>query len=361
MSQLYRIKFHFTAPVHIGSVRADYDSSQKRLHSDTLYSAIMQAWSVLDRVDLIEKNPAFTVSSLFPFQQMGEDTNETLYFFPKPVNALQPTEYRTHKKLKKIQYLEQTVFKKYLKEGENAFMDWLKGETEDFKSKETTEKYINGSYCFDDSENFNSNFLSSKVYPRVYVPRQGERNNGELLTDTEIYYIERLFFNGNSGLFCLAQFDSEQHKNNVIGALNYLGDEGIGTDRNVGNGSFEVTCEVFNDFNDLTSINSDYRLNLSLFCPDNQDDLASMLPESDEHIAYHLQKRGGWITKAPYLTYRKQSVYMFGEGSVFKTSTLKSNVETMGKTVDLQPKNTPNDITHPIYRVGKSLFLPIHT
>lgn len=354
--QLYRIKFHFTAPVHIGSVRADYDSSQKRMHSDTLYAAIMQAWSVLGKKCWIEKDPNFTLSSLFPFQQMTEEKSDTLYFFPKPVNALQPTEYRTHKKLKKIQYLEQGVFKKYLQIGEKAFMEWLKTATNDFENKESTERYIKKAYCFDSFNTFNDQFIQSKVYPRVYVPRLGERNDKEeVVTDTEIYYIERLFFNGHSGLFCLAAFDDETTRKKVLGALRYLGDEGIGTDRNVGNGSFAVDCEKFTDFDDLATVNSDYRLNLSLFCPESQASLAAMLPDGDDTIAYHLQKRGGWITKSPYLTYRKQAVYMFGEGSVFKT-----NVATSGKTVNLQPKNTPKTITHPIYRVGKSLFLPIH-
>ncbi len=354
--QLYRIKFHFTAPVHIGSVRADYDSSQKRMHSDTLYAAIMQAWNILGQTGLINEHPNFTLSSLFPFQQMTKDKDEALYFFPKPVNALQPTEYRTHKKLKKIQYLEQKVFKKYLQIGEKAFMDWLNTETNHFENRESTEKCIKATYCFDTSNTFNEQFMQSKVYPRVYVPRQGERNDkNEAVTDTEIYYIERLFFNGNSGLFCLAEFKDETTMKNVVGALRYLGDEGIGTDRNVGNGSFVVDCEEFNDFDDLTAVNSDYRLNLSLYCPESQSVLTGMMPTNDAHIAYQLQKRSGWITDSSYLTYRKQAVYMFGEGSIFKT-----NVATAGKTVNLRPKNTPKTIKHPIYRVGKSLFLPIY-
>jgi len=43
------IKFTFKTPLHIGTVRADYSISSSLVHSDTLYAAIIQAWSLLGR------------------------------------------------------------------------------------------------------------------------------------------------------------------------------------------------------------------------------------------------------------------------------------------------------------------------
>jgi len=80
---------------------------------------------------------------------------------------------------------------------------------------------------------------------------------------------------------------------------------------------------------------------------------------SDDKISYQLIKRGGWITTEPYTTYRKKSVYMFAEGGIFKLNSDK-NIETLGKTVNLKPEAEFLKIQHNIYRVGKSIFLPIN-
>jgi CRISPR type III-A-associated RAMP protein Csm4 len=344
---LTAIKFHFTTPLHIGTVRADYDKSEKMIHSDTLYSAIIWAWSVLGleaEIPELVADGNFTISSLFPFYQGKKSKNEAIYFFPKPMGTIQGDGGDNHKAIKKISYLDSSLFSKLLK-GENLnindFTFLLDGKNEYLSNKE-----------------FKKKFIDKKVYPRVYVPRYGEINEetGEA-RDTEIYYIERLFFKEQSGLFCLAEFKDDMIKSKVMAALRFLQDEGLGTDKHVGNGLFELKDEVFKDFNDLDTLKNEtnHAVSLSLFCPDNKEQLEGMLGEKS---AFDTMKRGGWITEEGYLTYRKKSVYMFTEGSIFETDdSLK------GKTVNLQPDNqylpTDNPVTHPIYRVGRSLFLPI--
>jgi CRISPR type III-A-associated RAMP protein Csm4 len=129
--------------------------------------------------------------------------------------------------------------------------------------------------------------------------------------------------------------------------LSYLADSGIGTDRTVGMGQFSFSFDTFSiDLPEKTS----HSFNLSLFCPENHGQLKELI---DNNSKYDLIKRGGWIGE-PYNTFRKKSIYMFREGSVFKTNDL-----TAGKTVDLKPEKTPAKIDHPVYRVGKSLFMPV--
>ncbi len=71
MKNLKIIRLKFTAPLHISNVRGDYDISEKTIHSDTLYSALIEAWSVLSMEKFVPKSETltidFTISTLFPF------------------------------------------------------------------------------------------------------------------------------------------------------------------------------------------------------------------------------------------------------------------------------------------------------
>jgi CRISPR-associated protein Csm4 len=301
------------------------------LHSDSIYSAIISAWATLGLAipdDLTTNDLGFTISSLFPFYQKGKEEN-SMYFFPKPLGIIQPKNYDDHKPIKKIKYLDLPSFQDVLTGDFKAEVNNIKG---DF-------------YLKNKKQDFDKDFMQSEVYARNTVAREEGK-------DTQIYYIDRIFFKGNSGLFCVAQFDDKKYpdiENKVMGALRYLQDEGIGTDRHVGNGLFELEIIDFKGFE--ANNNQDYALNLSLFCPKDKDGFGEML---DENTKYEITKRGGWISTEPYLSYRKKSVYMFKEGSIFKT-----DAESKGKTVDLKPENTPKEVNHSVYRVGKSLFVPI--
>jgi len=343
------IRFHFRTPLHIGTVREDYASSESVLHSDSLYSAILSAWAALGLAipKNLQEQPeqlGFTLSSLFPFYQPDE-TSAVTYFFPKPLGTMLPQSYAENKPLKKIRYLDGASFQKILADG-ITFRPNPDNIEEAFYFDKTADKK-----AFDTKK-----FRDSEVFARNRVPRIPKKNEKD--EDTQIYYTERVSFKGNSGLFCLVKFEDEatknKVKNNVKTALDYLQDEGIGTDRHVGNGLFEWEMDDI----ELTAEKSDYAVNLSLFCPENPTVLGNMLQGNIPK--YELLKRGGWITTEPYLTYRKKSIYMFQEGGIFRT-----DEKSKGKIVDLKPDQDelPKEskiIDHPIYRVGKSLFIPIH-
>lgn len=287
---LFRLKF--STPLHISNVRSDYSQSETIIHSDTLYSAFFEAWSKLGLTQQIEKQThqlQFTLSSLFPFT-MDNKTKEYVYFFLKPLNLSHTkVSEKKHKDLKKIQYVDKNFLEKYRK-GYRELND------EDYnlaKGKYLTEA------CID------TNFMSSEVFPRVTIPRQGG--------DATPYYIERIFFKENSGLFFIAQFDNDDIKNHVISALYYLCDEGIGTDRHVGNGFFEFEEDTI----DFKTIPSDYAFNLSLYCP-SADHVKEIM--NDDNIAYEIITRGGWITTPEYNTLRKKYIRMFKEASILKKS-----------------------------------------
>lgn len=263
---LFRLKF--STPLHISNVRSDYSQSETIIHSDTLYSAFFEAWSKLGLTQQIEKQInqlQFTLSSLFPFT-MDNKTKKYVYFFPKPLNLSHTkVSEKKHKDIKKIQYVDKNFLEKY----RNGYRELTDEDYNLVQGKFLTEASID------------TNFMSSEIFPRVTIPRQGG--------DATPYYIERIFFKENSGLFFIAKFDNDEIKNHVISALNYLCDEGIGTDRHVGNGFFQFE----EDNIDFESITSDYAFNLSLYCPSTER-VKEII--NDDNIAYEIITRGGWIT-----------------------------------------------------------------
>jgi len=130
--------------------------------------------------------------------------------------------------------------------------------------------------------------------------------------------------------------------------------EGIGTDRNIGNGFFEVSTDEI----EINLPESEYYSNLSMFCPESESQLMEML--SDDNVAYDFTKRGGWITNPPHNTIRKNTIHMFTPASVFKLSENQQNLTIRGKIVDLKPDlQFEPKIEHPVWRNGKSLFIPV--
>ena len=325
------IYFEFTAPLHISNARSDYGVSEKIVHSDTLYAAIMQSWAILGKESWISKNPAFALSSLFPYT-LNTSSKEKVHFFTKPFFSANTDKQKAHsedaKAFKKIKYVDAWHFQHYLNQTVlSSSVDSVQG------SYQTNEPIV-------------ANFLSSDIQNRIKRPR----NDSE---DAVPFYTERLVFSQGSGLFCLVQYDNEEAKKQVKVALSLLAENGIGTDRAVGNGQFNVS---FGSLILELPGSSDFGLNMSLFCPESKEDLGEMI--SDEKVRYEIIKRGGWMSE-PHNTYRKRSIYMFLEGSVFKMPLTK--IATKGKTVNLRPDDAilPTKVGNPVWRVGKSLFLPV--
>jgi len=341
------LRFHFSAPVHFGMSRIEYDRSESILHSDTLYAAIQQAWSMLGKPEWIDEEPDFALSSLFPFYRKKADET-AVYFFPCLAGSGQPnsTQPELSKIVRGLRFVDQTAFEQLLHDGHLSVSDRANLLGEYYRSQPNVPEEV---------------FMEKQVFARNRVPRFQEAGGA---TETEIYYLERVFFKDNSGLFCLFE-GSEVAFNRVVAALRLLEDEGLGTDRHVGNGQFNL--EIEDNFTIKLPENAKYCLNLSLFCPPDPETISTMLSEGDTCVAYNLIKRGGWITNEPFLTYRKDSIYMFREGSVFvRPNTEASNgIFIKGITHNLSPSSLElpekRDVLHPIYRSGKSIFLPFNT
>ena len=342
MKNLNLYKLHFTTPLHLSNESEDYAKSLQTLHSDTLYAALTSALAKVgyDFGEEFDGDLGFTISSLFPFYQKDKEDKKPVYFFPKSrkIDILDEKLLNIHKYVKKIRWLDTFFFEKHLKAKnlEKYYEEKIKR-----PNGKVEFKHIKGNF-FTNNVDLSSDFISSQVFPHAQVPRQQIINGKE--QDTKIYYMERLFFKDYSGMYFIAEGET----NLLEKALNILQYEGIGTDRNVGNGYFEWTKDEIN----IDLPQSEYSINLSMFLPENQEQLNTML---DENAAYSFIKRGGWVTTPPYNTIRKNRVHMFEEGSVFKT-----NSEKLGRIANLTPTEAKNlGLNHKIFRNGKSLFVPI--
>ncbi len=327
-------QLHFTTPVHFGDEREDYGHSHMNLKSDALYAAILASLAKVGVKVPDDGDIGVTISSLFPFMCLEENMH-SVYFLPKPKSRDLPDDEAMlqAKQAKKIDWLDAQCFSEFI-HGKSLFA-LLKNN-----------HIIHDAFL---SSHFHptAKLLNRQVYARVAVPRVQEIE-GEKQLPTP-FYTERIFFEKNAGLYFIADGE-EKSLQTLEMALNVLKDEGLGTDRNVGNGFFEWKKDVLQ----LDLPESKYVMALGVFLPESKEQLKALL-HSDKS-AYRFHRRGGWITDSSFQTFRKNSIYMFSEGSVFSSNSVE-NVVTMGRIVNLKPDSV--NVDHGIFRNGKTLFLPI--
>ena len=329
-------KLNFTAPLHISDEREDGSVSQKTIHSDTLYSALISSrakvgMSIPECGDL-----GCVISDLFPYYQLKEDSNP-VYFLPSPLQTITPqlSDPADAKKVKKVRWVDSNLYSKLL-QGYTIFS----GKAEEMK-------LIQGTYMTESELPVDSNglkeFIKSEVMQRVRIE---DRTGKEPAIP---YYVGRISFSDYSGLYFLVLGDTQKLEE----SLEILKMEGIGTDRNVGLGFFDyskdtLTLELPEEAN--------HQVALSMLIPESKEQLSNLLASKD--VAYDFTRRGGWITTYPYTTLRKNAIYSFLPGSVFNLDKGLS-CTTIGKIVNLKPEIGELAPQHPIWRNGKSIMLPI--
>lgn len=333
----YKIyKLHFTSPLHIADRHADNSNSLKTIQSDTLYAALMSCLAKTGVTIPDDGDLGFTVSSMFPYYQRGKE-GKPVYFLPMPMQAkmAELADVSLAKKVKKIGWVDAELYAKVLS-GESFFDGTDKYYSciqELYLSETTLAEDVDGS----------KEFVKSEVSQRVTLQsRTGEE-------DAKPYYVDKIIFRYDSGLYFLAEGDTELLEK----ALRVLGVEGIGTDRNVGFGFFDYSVDCLSL---ELPIDANHQVALSLFIPESKEQLSELL--SSERVAYDFARRGGWITTYPYTSLRKDAIYGFMPGSVFAIP-LQQTGTIIGKMVNLKPEIGDLTPDHPIWRSGKSIMLPI--
>jgi CRISPR type III-A-associated RAMP protein Csm4 len=321
-------KLHFTTPAHLGDNRNDYGISLKTIQSDTMYAAITSCLAKIGTEIPADGDLGCTISSLFPFYQKGIE-DSPVYFLPKPLKQTLPklSKVEKSKMIKKVSWLDVGYFEKCIN-GTILFED--EKEIDDIKGEYLTK------------ENIDKGFICSKVSARVTVSRNYQE-------DAVPFYMDRVYFKDSSGLYFIAKGDTTLLER----GLNLLQLEGIGTDRNIGNGYF--TYQKLEKAIKLNlPENTESAMSLSMFIPESKQQLNGLLSKD---VAYDFVRRGGWITTFPHNQYRKNFIYAFLPASIF--SLVISEPCIKGIIADLKPKIEFDEIKHPIWRSGKSIFIPI--
>ena len=336
MSDQKIVKLRFRSAVHLGANISGIgiEDSQLIAHSDTLFSCLINSFAQLHSDnpntvnDLLkvfcEDEPPFRISSAFPFETRN---NSTVYYLPKPL--VDPPEFASWAKQKYGKLVRNTQFVQI-----TEFQNWVTGNAVELSALGNQNI---GSFCM------------SEIRPQHARDR--------LTNATNIYHEGLTHFHHGAGLYFLVELNNKSllKWDEFRAVLKQAGINGLGGRRSHGKGVFDVTKETISELDNnwkylFNLPNQNGFINLSLYLPD-PGTIANLDP-----VAYQLVPRKGWCYSSVSPTQMKrQTVTMFGEGSVFRKP-LK------GALADVTPQQSNQSqgfTTHNIYRYGIPISLPI--
>ncbi|SES90690.1 type III-A CRISPR-associated RAMP protein Csm4 [Anaerobranca gottschalkii] len=314
--------------------------------SDQLFSSLYNCG-----VLMFDKNDQFfdelkkvTISSMMPGIKIiaGEKEREIL-FLPKPILPIDNSnsnddEISTNKKYKRIRYVSIEAFKE-LQFKWNQNNEKLEFDFNPFIS-------IGGSYIYTKEElaglNITTNLdnvklLQKKTLPKVVISRLDDTSeNFFFQEEVEVNYFKK----GNLTLKPFYYFICREEVSLKFKAVvRLLADEGIGGKRSLFHGIFEKVVEEQFEEN---LINNNGNLFMSL---------SSVIPQKEELsklMYYDLEERNGYIYSTTGRSYRKKTIRVIKEGSIFSGNIEGNILETQ---YDVFNK-------HPIFQYGRAFLIP---
>ena len=312
----YKLKFY--SSFHLDSGTAVDVPSEIFIKSDTLFSAICSAANKFYGSEIVEsflQPEAVILSSVFPF------LNDEL-FFPRPLNYYPKIDdYEMIKEFKKIKFISKDYLELILHGNEVPISSINK----DF--------ILNGCWRNKKIERDDLIFMTNEN-PHIVVDR--------LTNSTQIFYKTEVFFAKDAGLFFLANV-REDLLQKFEAVLRFLGDEGIGADRTIGKGLFEI--EEIKKFSLSTAEESNSFYSLSLYSL-TESEFNSILPNES---FYELEVRKGWVFNN---TLRRKALRVFTEGSVFKFNSSTLPTGCIQKV--LNKDEYPDDLSTDIFKIGRA-------
>lgn len=320
------IKLKFISPFHLNPPRDSLEKTETVIQSDMLVSALAVCHTKLyGDFPLSFFSPKLRVSSLFPFY------NDSM-FLPVPLFDFRerktPGERnKTHGKLK---YLEASLWQKV-----------IAGE----RLKEA-DVYASGMFGVDSEEKAKeiSEFFREEELQRLWVGR-------------DPFHFSQVRLAEKGGLFFLYHVDPEIEPQ-FMASLRLLADEGLGSDRTVGKGLFEILPEDADS--QLPAVNvldspSSHVMSLSFFIPSEED--AEAIDFDDSY--YLLQHKRGWYNTHRLLSLKKKGIFGFSEGSVFKSDGMLTGEKVTLLTKDEMGDIFPNAVGFDILRSGFFFGFPV--
>lgn len=309
--------------MHLGLGRDTYDIAAPALHSDTIASALAALRALQGKVDNVKEfMDSFAVSSAFPYA--GDDV-----FLPKPCGRLAvtvkgKTPEACRKQLKKVRFVAIRLWER-LAAGQEV---------------EVEEAQLHGGYLLDEPNEHFLDPMTAAINQRVAVPR--------VEGDAKPFNFNWTFFREGCGLYCIVK-NAPEMNDEMLSLFRLLGQSGIGSDRTVGGGQFDVETQEI-ELPDIKDGNA--TMLLSMYIPDADEFKALNLEVSK----YEIATRGGFMAGSSQDALRhlhKNTVSMFMPGSTFM-----GKLELKGTVVDLRPAWNEGDM-HPVYRSGKPISITI--
>lgn len=332
------------ARFHLGKAVSDpslqMNDTSEYIHSDTLYSALINAFKKVnpDEVEKLVKafgDEAIKISSVF---YCIEPLNGSpwLFFLPVPVSLpnLIPDRY---KQAKKVNW----VSEKMLSDSSSNPQNWL---------EDNTYQVIDGKLiCYEQELDFlepnKRNILSvysKKAEPKVKVRTLTSEDAFFERTDLHLESHPKLINDLNCHFWFGLTTKDQEAENLVEKGLSLLVEEGIGGERSQGCGQLENY--EFQDWNNFEEEGQNSFMNLSLTVPGSK-------AAFDKFRYYELLKRGGqYISRSKKddtLNHAKQ-VQMIKEGGLTK-------LKPEGCTVNLVSEQE----RQPVNRYGRCFTIPV--
>jgi CRISPR-associated protein Csm4 len=324
-------------PWHLQTGGLEHEQVDPFPRSDTLSAALLQSYVRLFGVESVPVETAwpYRVSSVFPAIRLG---GSYLQLYPKPkhfVVDIPDIPGFSHKDFKKAKWVTGSLMGKICAGGEITF-----GSLQPIAGNQVLAlKQEN----IDTDESLGS----SETRTRVVLDRID-------LSAVPFQFTSR-HAGPNLYWFFLADVKSD-FRESFEASLRLLGDEGIGADRTIGLGQFEVVS--IDETSNVSTHDPNAWLNLGLYNPPDEERIRLAWDES----FYDIVNRQGW-TQNPAL--RRRNVRMVDEGAVLKCVT-----QPIGRVVTVLDPNDPDatssqrtrltELSHKVYRDGQGFFLPVN-
>ena len=321
-------KLRFTAPLHVSANGSSYEDVDSLIHSDTLYSALCTVAPQLyteekwKSIFLNQDEWRVRISSAFPYFRESLLLPKPFGFNPKNFSEW---DYTLQKAWKKVTYFSWNAFQKVIVERQSI------------ESDSVSRQIFSGTYFLPTENLPDSSLFEFREVPRVTLDR--------ITNSSTLFFYGDITFLQDAGLYFLCEFADEDARLSLEAILRLLGDTGIGGDRTVGKGLFEVEKLTFDKpLPSATEANA--HLLLSLYTPTSEE----MKILDFQKSFYQIKTRQGWVSNK---TFRRQTLRAFSEGSVLFTS---KNEIIEGR---LQPVLPEYFAGYPIYRYMKAFSIPI--
>lgn len=338
--------------------KSDWHDSDDVIHSDTLFSAIVNCYNLLFGNEQTNKlidvflSGQIRLSSVWYciyIKDKKSNTGKYIDFFPKPYNIKpsqelpEETPINTAKKAKKINYVSKDtldhILKMYDANTETFSVDLTNTNRFFHLGSEFVHTNDELDYSFTSTKNIKSKGTVSKN--KIDRKTSGvieENGHGQLFQeiDLELQCIEEKAYFVEPHMFFLAEVP-DLHKSNFDAAVRLMCDEGLGGERSFGKGVFKkLDINQYNSFENRRP-NQPFVL-LSLLNPKNE-----IQNFKKSLIGYDSILRGGWAGDE-----LKYKVRMVKEGAVFKE-------KIAGSLVNVTPDEYNGG--HPIYQNGIGFFV----